>query len=63
METELTPGRNYLFITDSAAFSSIYGDYSDSTGIRFSVLTPESFGKLILDLKGYEGKKNNPASR
>lgn len=57
MDTELKPGKNYLFITDSAAFSSIYGEYSDSTGIKFSVLSPESFGKLILDVKGYYGDK------
>jgi hypothetical protein len=57
VETELKPGKTYLFITDSSAFSSIYGDYSDSAGIKFSVLSPESFGKLILDMKGYEGDK------
>jgi hypothetical protein len=57
MDTGLAPGSSYLFIADSAAFKGIYGEYSDSTAIRFSVLTPESFGKLILDLKGYEGEK------
>ena len=57
LNTDLKPGHNYLFITDSAAFRSIYGDCSDSTGIRFSVRTPESFGKLILDIKGYYGGK------
>jgi hypothetical protein len=55
VNTELKTGKNYLFIADSAAFTSIYGDCSDSTGIRFSVLTPESFGKLIMDISGYEG--------
>jgi hypothetical protein len=57
LNTELKPGKSYLFITDSAAFSSIYGECSDSAGIRFSVLPPESYGKLILDIKGYEGSK------
>jgi hypothetical protein len=57
MDTDLKPGRNYLFITDSAAFSSIYGEYSDSAGIRFSVLSQESYGKLILDLRGFKGGK------
>jgi hypothetical protein len=57
VDTELKPGKNYLFITDSAAFSSIYGEYSDSAGVRFSVLSPESYGKLILDLRGYKGGK------
>ena len=55
VNTDLKPGKNYLFITDSAAFSSIYGEYSDSAGIKFSVMTPESFGKLTLDISGYEG--------
>ncbi len=57
VNTELKPGKNYLFITDSAAFSSIYGGYSDSAGIKFSVITPEKFGKLTLDITGYEGGK------
>jgi len=57
VNTDLKPGKNYLFITDSGAFSSIYGEYSDSAGIRFSVLSPESYGKLILDLRGYKGGK------
>jgi len=57
MDTRLNPGKNYLLITDSAAFSSIYGEYSDSAGVRFTVLSPESYGKLILDLRGYKGSK------
>jgi hypothetical protein len=57
VETDLKPGKTYLFIADSAAFISIYGEYSDSTGSRFSVMTPETFGKLILDISGYEGNR------
>lgn len=57
MNAELKHGRNYLFISDSAAFKSIYGDYSDSTGTRFLVPGPESYGKLILDIKGHPGGK------
>jgi uncharacterized protein (DUF2141 family) len=55
LDTELNPGKNYLLINDSAAFSSIYGDVSDSTGSKFLVLTPESFGKLVVDITGYDG--------
>ena len=58
LNTDLKTGHNYLFITDSAAFRSIYGDCSDSTGIRF--FRPDSgnsFGKLILDIKGHYGGK------
>jgi len=57
MNAELKSGNSYLFISDSAAFTSIYGDYSDSTGIRFLVPGPESYGKLILDVKGHYGGK------
>lgn len=57
IKTDLKPGKNYLFISDSAAFSSIYGEYSDSAGIKFSVMTPETFGKLTLDISGYGGGK------
>ena len=57
VDTELKSGKTYLFITDSAAFSNIYGEYSDSAGIRFSIMTPETYGKLILEIKGYEGGK------
>lgn len=57
LNAELKPGRNYLFISDSAAFESIYGEYTDSTGTKFSVPGPESYGKLILDIKGYFGSK------
>jgi hypothetical protein len=55
VNTEIKPGRSYLFIADSAAFRSIYGDVSDSTATRFTVLNPESFGELTLNLSGYEG--------
>lgn len=57
MNAELKSGTNYLFISDSAAFTSIYGDYSDSTGTKFLVPGPESYGKLILDIKGHYGGK------
>lgn len=55
MNTGLQAGKSYLFISDSAAFVSIYSDYSDSTGIKFSLMTPESFGKLTLKLKNHTG--------
>jgi len=55
VNTDLKPGSNYLLITDSAAFKSIYGEVSDSTAVRFHVRSLESFGNLTLDIKGYEG--------
>ncbi len=55
VKTDLKPGNNYLFIADSAAFTNIYGDYSDSTGTRFSVMTPDLFGKLFFDITNSGG--------
>jgi hypothetical protein len=55
MQTQVKPGKSYLLIADSAAFKSIYGDTSDSTGTRFTVATPEMYGTLVLNLKNYEG--------
>ena len=57
MNADLRQGKSYLFISDSAAFGNIYGEYSDSTGTKFSVLTPESFGKLTVNIKNYEGDR------
>jgi len=50
VDTNLNPGHNYLFIADSAAFTGIYGDFSDSTGTRFTVMSPDLFGKLTLNI-------------
>lgn len=55
--TDLKPGSSYLFIADSAAFHSIYGECSDSAGVRFSVKPLEAYGKLVMDISGYEGGK------
>jgi hypothetical protein len=55
--TDLKPGLSYQYIADSAAFKSIYGECSDSTGLRFSVMPLDLFGKLSLDITGYEGGK------
>lgn len=55
VETNLKPGNSYMFIAERSAFTGIYGDASDSTGTRFSVMVPESFGMLTLDLANYQG--------
>jgi hypothetical protein len=49
--------KNYLFIADSAAFSNIYSEVSDSTGNRFSIRNDDSFGKLILNITNFEGNR------
>jgi hypothetical protein len=50
-------GENYLLITDSAAFGDIYGAKNDSAGIKFSIRDRSSFGKLIVNINNYEGKR------
>jgi hypothetical protein len=53
----LKPGKNYLYIADSASMGNIYGENSDSTGIKFTVREAESFGKLKVNIKNYEGDR------
>jgi len=55
LNANLVPGKNYLFIADSASFSNIYSDYSDSTGIKFSVRDPETFSQLTLKISNITG--------
>lgn len=55
MDAELEQGKNYLLIADSAAFGSIYGEYNDSTGMKFSVMSPESLGLLKMNISNNTG--------
>ena len=55
LKADFVQEKNYLFIADSAAFRSIYGEVSDSTGTKFTVMTPEAFGSLTLDIKNHTG--------
>jgi hypothetical protein len=48
-------GKKYLFIADSASFSNIYNEYSDSTGIKFGLKDPETYQKLILNITNNTG--------
>jgi hypothetical protein len=57
LKANLMQGKKYLFIADSASFSNIYNEYSDSVGIRFSVRDPESYNKLSLDVSNYQGSR------
>ena len=51
----LQQGKKYFFNADSAAFSNIYNEYSDSIGIKFSINEAESYSKLTLNLFNYQG--------
>ena len=57
MKTKLAQGKKYLFIADSASFGNIFNEHSDSVGIKFSIKDPESYCKLTLDVKNYEGNR------
>jgi hypothetical protein len=57
MNAGLEMGKGYLFIADSAAFGSIYGENSDSTGIRFSLADESTLGSITLDIKNHDGKR------
>jgi hypothetical protein len=57
LKTKLAEKKKYLFVADSASFGNIYGEYSDSLGIKLSVRDPESYNKLTLDIKNYEGDR------
>lgn len=55
MKTKLKDGGTYLFIANSASFGNIYGSVADSTGIKFTVLTSESLGRLTMNISNGEG--------
>ena len=57
LKTKLEEGKKYLFVADSASFGNIYNEHSDSVGIKFSIKDPESYCKLTLDIKNYEGNR------
>ncbi len=55
LKTKLLQEKKYLLVADSGSFCNIYNDHSDSIGIKFSIRSPDSYGKLTLNLKNYEG--------
>jgi hypothetical protein len=57
LKTKLEEKKKYLFIADSASFGNIYNDHSDSLGIKFSIKDPESYCKLTMEIKNYNGDR------
>ncbi len=55
MNTELLPDSSYVLVADSGAFKDIYGHPNDSAAYSFTVRKPDDFGKLMVNLTGYEG--------
>jgi hypothetical protein len=57
MNVNFAQDKKYLYIADSAAFGNIYGESADSTGTNISLRKENSFGKLVLNIKGFEGSR------
>ncbi|HSL87349.1 MAG TPA: hypothetical protein VK861_10480, partial [Bacteroidales bacterium] len=57
LRADLKQGASYLFVARTMAFTNIYGDYSDSTGVKFQVRTPDSYGMLSLNVMNHEGNR------
>jgi uncharacterized protein (DUF2141 family) len=55
LKAKLKEGSTYLLIANAGSFSDLYGDLSDSTGIRFLVRTVDSYSDLILDISNVTG--------
>jgi uncharacterized protein (DUF2141 family) len=51
LKAKLKEGSSYLFIADSASFGNIFGDVSDSAGVKFNVRTASSYGQLTMIVK------------
>ncbi|HPT22027.1 MAG TPA: hypothetical protein PLR88_08795, partial [Bacteroidales bacterium] len=57
LNAKFLPKKKYFFIADSASINNIYNEYSDSLGINFVVKDPESYSKLILNVKNFKGNR------
>jgi hypothetical protein len=57
MEANIVKLKKYLLIADSASFGTIFKEYSDSTGLKFSMRDPESYSKLTLNISNYNGDR------
>jgi len=55
LTAKLLQEKKYLFIADSASFTNLFNESSDSTGIKFFVREPESYGNLKLKILNSEG--------
>jgi hypothetical protein len=50
ISADLPPDRKYLYIADTASFTNIFNEVSDSTGTKFSFKDPASFMNMTLDI-------------
>jgi hypothetical protein len=57
LNTRLEQGKRYMFVAKAKSFVNIFREYTDSVGIKFSIKDPETYCKLTLDVKNYEGDR------
>jgi hypothetical protein len=57
LKTKLAEGKKYMFLADKASFGDIYNASSDSLGIKLSIKDPESYCKLTIDIRNYQGNR------
>jgi hypothetical protein len=57
LKSKLEEKKSYLFVADSASFGNIYNESCDSTGIRFSIKDPETYCKLTMEVRNYNGPR------
>jgi uncharacterized protein (DUF2141 family) len=55
LRVKLLQEKKYLFIADSASFCNLFKENSDSTGYKFSVREPESYGNIKLKIQNCKG--------
>jgi len=53
----LVQGKKYFLLANPGTFGNAYNEYSDSIGIKFSIRDPETYNKLTLNIKNYEGNR------
>lgn len=56
LATPLKPGSSYTLICKKGAFRDIFETESDSSVYKFSVMTPDNYGKVTALVAGYEGQ-------
>ncbi|MCU0462064.1 MAG: Ig-like domain-containing protein [Bacteroidales bacterium] len=57
LRADLLQKKDYIFTADSAAFGNLYGEQSDSTGVRFNIRNDDTFSKLGLNVSNFEGSR------
>jgi len=55
VESDFRPDSTYVIVLDRGAFSNIYRQKNDSLAYTFNIGNQADYGKLVLNLSGYEG--------